>query len=253
MVRLLVVVAARNRSTKWAEVAVGVLIMLAVTPVARAQSAATNANRSDEVAGNSTNESTRNLKSVDRPVGPADYTFLVAAGVVCDSSEGGGCPALMKSTNGDGYRLSGAGTFSAHGGSAAGAGTFTHESSLGVVLESGVWVVEQLISFDGYGPGPSLILKDQKVFGQARVGPRRTPGPTRVLAAGGRAVIRVRMLPIIGPSRMGTLEINCPVGQPPAEHQVDDIKLGMDGGGMQFEEQGPLHSVFVVGPTIISK
>jgi hypothetical protein len=134
-----------------------------------------------------------------------------------------------------------------------GSGTFTHESSLGVVLESGVWVVEQLISFDGYGLGPSLILKDQKVFGQARLDRRRTPGPTQVVAAGGRAVIRMRMLPIIGPSRTATLEINCPVGQPPAEHQVDDIKLAIDGGGLQFEEQGPLHGLFVVGPTNISK
>jgi hypothetical protein len=52
---------------------------------------------------------------------------------------------------------------------------------------------------------------------------------------------------------MATLEINCAVGQPPAERQVDGIKLAFEGGGLQFEEQGPLHSLFVVGPTIISK
>ena len=61
------------------------------------------------------------------------------------------------------------------------------------------------------------------------------------------------MLPIVGPSRMATLEINCAAGQPPAERQVDGIKLAFEGGGLQFEEQGPLRSLFVVGPTIISK
>jgi hypothetical protein len=185
--------------------------------------------------------------------GPATYTFLVASGVVCDSSASGGCPALVKSPNGDGYRLSGAGTFSARGGSAAGAGTFTHETSLGVPLESGVWVLEHFVTFDSYGLGPSPILKDPKVIGPGRLGPRRMPGPLQSIAAGGRAVMRVRMLPIIGRSRTATLEINCPLGQPPAEHQVDDIKLAMDGDGLQFEEQGSLHSLFVVGPTVISK
>ena len=220
---------------------------------ASGQDAGANTSHTDEVAGNPASEPARSSKSVDSFEGPANYTFLVAAGVLCDSSESGGCPAVVKSTNGDGYRLSGAGTFSARGGSAAGAGTFTHETSLGVPLESGVWVLEQLVTFDSYGLGPSPILKDPKVIGPARLGPRRMPGPLQSMAAGGRAVFRVRMLPIVGPSRMATLEINCAAGQPPAERQVDGIKLAFEGGGLQFEEQGPLHSLFVVGPTIISK
>jgi hypothetical protein len=217
------------------------------------QDAGANTSRTDEVAGNPASEPARSAKSGDSFEGPANYTFLVAAGVVCDSSESGGCPAVVKSTNGDGYRLSGAGTFSARGGTAAGAGTFTHETSLGVSLESGVWVLEQLVTFDSYGLGPSAILKDPKVIRPARLGSRRMPGPIQSMAAGGRAVFRVRMLPIVGPPRMATLEINCAVGQPPSERQVDGIKLAFDGGGLQFEEQGPPHSLFMVGPTIISK
>ena len=85
------------------------------------QDAGANTSRTDEVAGNPASEPARSAKSGDSFEGPANYTFLVAAGVVCDSSESGGCPAVVKSTNGDGYRLSGAGTFSARGGTAAGA------------------------------------------------------------------------------------------------------------------------------------
>ena len=213
----------------------------------------TDTSRTEQVAGNPASEPARSSKSVDRFEGPANYTFLVAAGVVCASSESAGCPAVVKSTNNDGYRLSGAGTFSARSRSAAGAGTFTHETSLGVPLESGVWVLEQFVTFDSYGLGPSPILKDPKVIGPARFGSRRMPGPMQSMAAGGRAVFRVRMLPISGPSRTATLEINCPVGQPPAEYQLDGIKLEMDGSALQFEEQGPLHSLFLVGPTIVSK
>jgi hypothetical protein len=180
---------------------------------ASGQDAGANTSRT-EVAGNPASEPARSSKSADSFEGPANYTFLVAAGVVCDSSESGGCPAVVKSTNGDGYRLSGAGTFSARGGSAAGAGTFTHETSLGVPLESGVWVLEKLVTFDSYGLGPSPILKDSKAIGPARLGSRRMPGPMQSMAAGGRAVFRVRILPIVGPSRVATLEINCTVGQP---------------------------------------
>jgi hypothetical protein len=42
----------------------------------------------------------------------ADYTFVVAAGFLCDPGESGVCPAMAKSANGDAYQLSGAGTFS---------------------------------------------------------------------------------------------------------------------------------------------
>jgi hypothetical protein len=236
----------------WQRIAAAVLIMLSAAVVARAQSAATNTGQLNEPAGNSKIESASNLKSGDKPASATNLTFLLAAGAVCDSSEGGGCPAILKSKNGDGYRLSGAGTFSSRGAVVVGAGAFTHETSLGVALESGVWVTEELVSFDSYGLGPSPILKDPKVIGSARLGPRRMPGPMQPVAAGGRAIFRVRLLPIVGPPRTATLEINCAVGQPPAEHQVDGIKLVFDGRELQYEEQGPSHSLFLVGPTVTS-
>jgi hypothetical protein len=253
MLRVLGKDGARSRSVGSAMIIVGLAMLLGGTLAARGQSAPANTNPADEVAANSTTEASRGAKAAASPIAPANYTFLLAAGVVCDSTEGGGCPAVVKSTNGDGYRLSGAGTFSAQSRSATGAGTFTHETSRGLVMESGVWVVEQLVSFDWYGLGPSAILKDTKVVGGARLGPRRMPGPTQSAAAGGRAVFRVRMAPIIGPSRMATLEINCALGQPPPDHQVDGIKLALEGGGLQFEEQGSLQSLFVVGSAIESK
>jgi hypothetical protein len=247
-------VIARKRCAGLARVVTAALaILLSGALSASGQDAGANTSHPDKVAGNPASESARSSERVDSFEGPTSYTFLVAAGVLCDSSESGGCPAVVKSTNSDGYRLGGAGTFSIRGRSVAGAGTFTHETSLGVPLDSGVWVLEQLVTFDSYGLGPSPILKDSKVIGSARLSPRRMLGPLQSMAAGGRAVFRVRMLPIVGAPRMATLEINCAVGQPPAERQLDGIKLTFEGAGLQFEEQGLLHSLFMVGPTVISK
>ena len=43
----------------------------------------------------------------------ANYTFLVAAGFLCDSGDSSTCPAVVKSTNGDSYEITGAGTLTA--------------------------------------------------------------------------------------------------------------------------------------------
>jgi hypothetical protein len=90
------------------------------------------------------------------------------------------------------------------------------------------------------------------VIGPARFGSRRMPGPMQSMAAGGRAVFRVRMLPISGASRTATLAINAQSASRPRSISWM-ASLEMDGSTLQFEEQGPLHSLSLVGPTIISK
>ena len=44
---------------------------------------------------------------------PADYTFLVASGFLCDPGDSASCPAVVKSANDDSYDMSGAGRFDA--------------------------------------------------------------------------------------------------------------------------------------------
>jgi hypothetical protein len=74
-----------------------------------------------------------------------EYTVLVASGFLCDS---GSCPAGAKSANGDAFEITGAGTFKPQTMSVYAAGTFTHKTLNGAVIETGVWTSSQLISFD---------------------------------------------------------------------------------------------------------
>ena len=69
-----------------------------------------------------------------------NYTFVVASGFLCDPGDSGSCPAVAKSTNGDSYEISGAGTFDPQNKSVKAAGTFNHKSTNGSVLETGVWI-----------------------------------------------------------------------------------------------------------------
>src|SRR6266436_1346980 len=80
-----------------------------------------------------------------------NYIFLLASGFLCDAGDSSNCPATAKATQGDSYEMSGAGTFEAQNKSVKAAGTFTHKSPNGNVLETGVWLAGELVSFDSYG------------------------------------------------------------------------------------------------------
>ena len=67
----------------------------------------------------------------------ANYAFLVGAGFLCDPGDSATCPAVARSANGDSYEMSGAGTLNTQSKSVTAAGTFTHKSSSGTVLETG--------------------------------------------------------------------------------------------------------------------
>jgi hypothetical protein len=136
---------------------------------------------------------------------PANYTFLLASGFLCDPGGSGVCPATAKSQNGDGYQLSGAGTFSTQGKSVIAAGTFNHESSNGAVLESGVWLATELVGFDSYGiePAAGRAFGQGSMFDPSRFRPRRLPILSGFLPTGGLAVLRIRLLPVSGPNKNG--------------------------------------------------
>ena len=72
----------------------------------------------------------------------ATYTFLVAAGFLCDPGDSSACPAVVKSANDDSYEMSGAGTLNTQSKSVHAAGTFTHRAANGGCLrrESGLRV-----------------------------------------------------------------------------------------------------------------
>ena len=103
----------------------------------------------------------------------ANYAFLLASGLLCDSADSTTCPAVVKSADGASYEMSGAGAFTSQSKSVTAAGTFTHKSSDGVVLETGVWVASELVSFDSYGIAPGALNREGLALGRPQFGPMR--------------------------------------------------------------------------------
>jgi hypothetical protein len=177
---------------------------------------------------------------------PANYTFLVAAGFLCDSGDSATCPAVVKSANGDSYEMSGAGTLTTQSKSVTAAGTFTHKSTDGMVLETGVWIASELVSFDSYGIAPGALMRGGRAFGPPQFGPIRSRMFPGSMPAGGLAVFRIRLLPVRGLSKNATLEVNCAIGKVPPERQVEGIRLAFEGGGVEFDEEVSGRTLFLL-------
>jgi len=125
----------------------------------------------------------------------ANYTFLVASGFLCYSGDSAACPAVVRSANGANYEMSGTGTLTTQSKSVTAAGTFTHKSADGNVLETGVWMASELVSFDSYGITPGAVPREGRAFGPTQFGPIRMGMLSGSMLAGGLAVFRIRLLP----------------------------------------------------------
>lgn len=176
----------------------------------------------------------------------ANYTFLVAAGFLCDLGDSATCPAVVNSANGASYEMSGAGTLSTQTKSVTAAGTFTHKSSSGVVLETGVWIASELVSFDSYGIAPGALMRGGRASGPPQFGPMRWRIVSGSMAAGGRAVFRIRLLPVWGGPKDAILQVNYAIGKVPPEHPVEGIRLAIEGGGVEFDEGVSGRTLFVL-------
>jgi len=176
----------------------------------------------------------------------ANYAFLLALGFLCDPGDSATCPAVVKSTNGTTYEMSGAGTFTAQNKSVTAAGTFTHKSADGMVLETGVWIASELVSFDSYGVAPGALVRGGQALGPPSFGPMRSRMFSGSMPAGGLAVFRIRLMPVRGVSKNATLEVNCALGKVPPEHQAEGIRLAFEGGGPQFDEEVSGRTLFLL-------
>ena len=105
----------------------------------------------------------------------ANYTFLVGSGFLCEAGDSGSCPASAKSTNGDSYEISGAGTFDPPGKSIKAAGTFSHKSPNGNLIETGVWTASELVSFVSSGIAPGALRQHGVAIGPQQFAPKRLP------------------------------------------------------------------------------
>lgn len=166
-----------------------------------------------------------------------NFLFLLASGFLCDPGESSACPAAAKSNQGDSYELSGAGTLEAQSKSVRAAGTYTHRSPSGNVLETGVWLAGELLSFNSYGAAPNALPRQGWATGPALFALKRLPMSSGPVPTGGLAVLRIRLLPLQGPSRNAVLQVNCALGGVPRERSVEGIRLSIEGNANDFSEE----------------
>ena len=194
----------------------------------------------------------------------ANYNFLIASAFLCDPSDSTTCPAVARASNGETIEISGAGTLSSAGKSVTAAGAFTVKSPNGYILTTGVWTATGLESFEPYGIAPGALLRDYPQFrtlglfpkgdfmrpGFMMAGPMGLmAGPMGLLAgpvaAGGLAVIRIRLLPDVGGPTDAVLQVNCAKGKVPEDRPVDGVTLAIT-GGPEFSEQLGGRTVFLL-------
>ena len=166
-----------------------------------------------------------------------DYIFLLASGFLCNPGDSSTCPALAKSAQADIYEMSGAGTFNVQDKSVKGTGTYIHKSPNGNVLETGVWIANELVSFDSYGVAPGVLPRPGAVFGPAGLGPIRMPMSRGPMPTGGLAVFRILLVPISGPSTTAVLQVNSALGDVPRERSVEGIRLALERSNSEYSEE----------------
>ena len=163
-----------------------------------------------------------------------DYTFLVALGFLCDSAT---CPATVRSANDDTYEISGAGAFNTQSKSVTAAGTYTHKSPNGTVLETGVWIASDLVSFDSYGVAPGALRQRGVAIGPQPLGPKGLPISSGPMPTGGLAVFHIRLMPMSGASKTAVLQANCALGDVPRERSVEGIRLTLERSNSEYSEE----------------
>jgi len=167
----------------------------------------------------------------------SNYTFLIASGLLCESGDSGACPAFFFFKNEAAYEMSGAGMFDAQNKSVTAARTYTHKSANGNVLETGVWLASELVSFDSYGIAPGVLRQQGATLGPQPFGAKRLPMSFGPMPTGGLAVFLIRLMPISGASRTAVLQVNCALGKVPAERQTEGVRLSLEGNGPEFSEE----------------
>jgi hypothetical protein len=176
--------------------------------------------------------------------GTGSYNLLIASGFVCDPTSADDCPAVARSDSGATVEISGVGSLDVDNKSVSAAGTFTQKTLAGAIVMSGIWIATALVSFQSYGIDPGAMLRDYPqvtTAGVLPVGGAKMGVPLAALldgplAAGGLAVIRIRLLPDVGSPEDALLRVNCARGKVPEAEQTDGVKLAIT-SGPSFEEQ----------------
>jgi hypothetical protein len=184
--------------------------------------------------------------SAQSQTSPANYVFLLASGFLCDPGDSGDCPAVAKSENGDTYEISGAGTFDTQSKFVEAAGTFNHKATNGTILETGVWLASELISFDSYGIAPpSTLIQRGPIFRIPQAGVKRPPMRPGSLPTGGLAIFRIVLMTVSGTTKAAVLQVNCALGDVPSERSAEGIRLSLEQAKSEYSEELSGRVVFI--------
>jgi hypothetical protein len=178
-------------------------------------------------------------------ISSANYAFVVASGFLCEAGDSGSCPAVAKSANGDNYEISGAGTFDPQNKSVKAAGTFSHKSTNGNVLETGVWTASDLISFDSYGIAPAAFMQKGPAFGRPQIGDKHLPMGSGSLPTGGLAIFRILLTPVSGTTKAAVLQANCALGNVPRDRSVEGIRITLEKNNFEYSEGASGRVIFL--------
>jgi hypothetical protein len=174
----------------------------------------------------------------------ANYTFLIGSGFLCDGSDASTCLASAKAVQGDSFELSGAGMFDEQSKSVKAAGTFSHNSANGNVVETGVWIASEFVSFVSYGVAPNA-LRERSTLNPAQWVHMRSKVLSGPMPIGGLAVFRIQLLSLSGTAKTGLLEMNCALGHVPPERSVEGIRLNLEDDSNEFSEEGSGRVMFL--------
>jgi hypothetical protein len=174
-----------------------------------------------------------------------NFLVLLGSGFLCDPGDVSACPATAKSNQGDSYEMSGAGTLEVQGKSVRAAGSYTHRSPSGNVLETGVWLAGELVSFNSYGSATNALPRQGWASGLTLLALKRLRMPSGPVPTGGLAVLRIRLTPLQGRSRNAVLQVNCALGDIPGERSVEGIRLSIEGDANDFSEEGSGRVMFL--------
>jgi hypothetical protein len=105
------------------------------------------------------------------------------------------------------------------------------------VVETGVWLSNQLISFDLYGAAPNALRQRGIVAGVP--GFRLNPMPMSFspVPIGGLAVFRIRLLPVSGMPMSAVLQVNCALADAPRDRSAEGIRLKLEKSPTEFSEE----------------
>ena len=174
-----------------------------------------------------------------------NFLLVLASGFLCDPGDASACPATARSNQGDSYEMSGAGTLEVQGKSVRAAGSYTHRSASGNVLETGVWLAGELVSFDSYGAAPNAQSRQSRASAPALSALKRFQAHSGPVPTGGLAILRIRLTPLQGRSRNAVLQVNCALGDVPRERAIQGIRLSIEGDANEFSEEGSGRVMFL--------